>query len=98
MTRLKPPTRKVPNGATTGSSTTMNTRSMVQIVLIMTIVACVMLTVFVNIKSTSTAVLEGLHYGAAVTTAMICVAVGLACAENFLYVFLLGGTSEGAIG
>jgi len=29
---------------------------------------------------------------AAVTTAMISVAVGLACAENFLYVFLLGGT------
>jgi hypothetical protein len=33
---------------------------------------------------------------AAVTTAMISVAVGLACAENFLYVFLLGGTSGGA--
>ncbi|KAG7339692.1 hypothetical protein IV203_025263 [Nitzschia inconspicua] len=33
---------------------------------------------------------------AAVTTAMISVAVGLACAENFLYVFLLGGTSSGA--
>jgi len=33
---------------------------------------------------------------AAVTTAMICVAVGLACAENFLYVFLLGGTSGGS--
>jgi hypothetical protein len=32
---------------------------------------------------------------AAVTTAMISVAVGLACAENFLYVFLLGGTSGG---
>lgn len=29
---------------------------------------------------------------AAVTTAMISVAVGLACAENFLYVFLLGGS------
>lgn len=29
----------------------------------------------------------------AVTTGMISVAVGLACAENFLYVFLLGGTS-----
>lgn len=35
---------------------------------------------------------------AALTTGMISVAVGLACAENFLYVFLLGGTgSEGAI-
>jgi hypothetical protein len=33
---------------------------------------------------------------AAVTTAMISVAVGLACAENFLYVFLLGGTSGGS--
>mmetsp|Transcript_5258 Transcript_5258/g.12535 ORF Transcript_5258/g.12535 Transcript_5258/m.12535 type:complete len:1161 (-) Transcript_5258:138-3620(-) len=33
---------------------------------------------------------------AAVTTAMISVAVGLACAENFLYVFLLGGTGGGA--
>lgn len=33
---------------------------------------------------------------AAVTTAMISVSVGLACAENFLYVFLLGGTSGGA--
>jgi len=33
---------------------------------------------------------------AAVTTAMISVAVGLACAENFLYVFLLGGTGAGA--
>jgi len=32
---------------------------------------------------------------AAVTTAMISVAVGLACAENFLYVFLLGGTGAG---
>lgn len=32
---------------------------------------------------------------AAVTTAMISVAVGLACAENFLYVFLLGGTGSG---
>ena len=31
---------------------------------------------------------------AAVTTSMICVAVGLACAENFLYVFLLGGTGD----
>lgn len=31
---------------------------------------------------------------AAVTTAMISVAVGLACAENFLYVFLLGGTGS----
>jgi hypothetical protein len=31
-----------------------------------------------------------------VTTAMISVAVGLACAENFLYVFLLGGTSGGS--
>ena len=31
---------------------------------------------------------------AAVTTGMICVAVGLACAENFLYVFLLGGASS----
>jgi len=31
---------------------------------------------------------------AAVTTAMISVAVGLACAENFLYVFLLGGTGD----
>jgi hypothetical protein len=30
---------------------------------------------------------------AAVTTGMISVAVGLACAENFLYVFLLGGAS-----
>ena len=30
---------------------------------------------------------------AAVTTGMISVAVGLACAENFMYVFLLGGTS-----
>jgi len=30
---------------------------------------------------------------AAITTGMISVAVGLACAENFLYVFLLGGTS-----
>ncbi len=29
---------------------------------------------------------------AAVTTGMISVAVGLACAENFLYVFLLGGS------
>ena len=34
---------------------------------------------------------------AAVTTAMISVAVGLACAENFLYVFLLGG-AEGNSG
>lgn len=33
---------------------------------------------------------------AAVTTAMISVAVGLACAENCLYVFLLGGTSGSA--
>ena len=33
---------------------------------------------------------------AAVTTGMISVAVGLACAENFLYVFLLGGVSGGA--
>jgi hypothetical protein len=33
---------------------------------------------------------------AAVTTAMISVAVGLACAENFLYVFLLGGTGAGS--
>jgi hypothetical protein len=30
---------------------------------------------------------------AAVTTGMISVAVGLACAENFLYVFLLGGAA-----
>ena len=43
---------------------------MVQIILMITIVACVVLTVFVNIKSTSAAVLEGLHYGAAVTTAI----------------------------
>lgn len=33
---------------------------------------------------------------AAVTTAMISVAVGLACAENFLYVFFLGGTGAEA--
>ena len=32
-----------------------------------------------------------LQKAAAVTTGMICVAVGLACAENFIYVFLLGG-------
>ena len=32
---------------------------------------------------------------AALTTGMISVAVGLACAENFLYVFLLGGTGGG---
>lgn len=31
---------------------------------------------------------------AAVTTGMISVAVGLACAENFLYVFVLGGAQE----
>eukprot|EP00934_Nitzschia_sp_Nitz4_P005865 Nitzschia sp. Nitz4//scaffold273_size25297//11853//15515//NITZ4_008319-RA/size25297-processed-gene-0.6-mRNA-1//-1//CDS//3329545256//5855//frame0 len=31
---------------------------------------------------------------AAVTTGMICVAVGLSCAENFIYVFLLGGTGS----
>jgi hypothetical protein len=31
---------------------------------------------------------------AAVTTGMIGVAVGLACAENFLYVFVLGGAQE----
>ena len=31
---------------------------------------------------------------AAVTTAMISVAVGLACAENFLYVFLIGSSSD----
>ena len=30
---------------------------------------------------------------AAITTGMISVAVGLACAENFIYVFFLGGTS-----
>jgi hypothetical protein len=34
---------------------------------------------------------------AAVTTGMISVAVGLACAENFLYVFIMGGAQEGAI-
>ena len=34
---------------------------------------------------------------AAVTTAMISVAVGLACAENFLYVFFLGGTGSGSV-
>ena len=32
--------------------------------------------------------------GAAITTGMISVAVGLACAENFLYVFFLGGTKD----
>lgn len=32
---------------------------------------------------------------AALTTGMISVAVGLACAENFLYVFFLGGTGSG---
>ena len=32
---------------------------------------------------------------AAVTTGMISVAVGLACAENFLYVFLMGGVDSG---
>ena len=32
----------------------------------------------------------------AVTTGMISVAVGLACAENFLYVFLLGGSEANA--
>jgi hypothetical protein len=32
--------------------------------------------------------------GAAITTGMISVAVGLACAENFLYVFFLGGTHD----
>ena len=32
---------------------------------------------------------------AAVTTAMIGTAVGLACAENFLYVFLFGGANSG---
>jgi hypothetical protein len=31
---------------------------------------------------------------AALTTAMISVSVGLACAENFLYVFVLGGTGS----
>jgi hypothetical protein len=35
-----------------------------------------------------------LQKAAAVTTGMICVAVGLACAENFIYVFLLGGASS----
>jgi hypothetical protein len=35
-----------------------------------------------------------LQKAAAVTTGMICVAVGLACAENFLYVFLLGGAGS----
>jgi hypothetical protein len=33
--------------------------------------------------------------GMAITTGMISVAVGLACAENFLYVFLLGGALGG---
>ena len=33
---------------------------------------------------------------AAITTGMISVAVGLACAENFLYVFFLGGTAKGS--
>ncbi|KAL3773386.1 hypothetical protein ACHAW5_010992 [Stephanodiscus triporus] len=32
--------------------------------------------------------------GAAITTGMISVAVGLACAENFLYVFFQGGTDD----
>jgi hypothetical protein len=32
---------------------------------------------------------------AAITTAMISVAVGLTCAENFVYIFFLGGTSAG---
>ena len=69
MTRLKPPTRKVPAGASS-SNKKATTRSVVQIILMITIVACVVLTVLVNIKSTSAAVLEGLHYGAAVTTAI----------------------------
>ena len=34
---------------------------------------------------------------AAITTGMISVAVGLACAENFLYVFFLGGTSGASV-
>jgi hypothetical protein len=34
---------------------------------------------------------------AAVTTGMISVAVGLACAENFLYVFIMGGAQENAM-
>jgi hypothetical protein len=34
---------------------------------------------------------------AAVTTGMISVAVGLACAENFIYVFLMGGAQEKAM-
>jgi len=31
---------------------------------------------------------------AAVTTGMICIAVGLACAENMMYVFILGGATN----
>eukprot|EP00977_Amphora_coffeiformis_P011298 scaffold2720_cov173-Amphora_coffeaeformis.AAC.5 len=34
----------------------------------------------------------------AITTGMISVAVGLACAENFLYVFLLGGAAQSKSG
>lgn len=34
---------------------------------------------------------------AAITTGMISVAVGLACAENFLYVFFLGGTGGASV-
>ncbi|KAL7507309.1 hypothetical protein ACHAXN_004512 [Cyclotella atomus] len=34
---------------------------------------------------------------AAITTGMISVAVGLACAENFLYVFFLGGSSGASV-
>jgi hypothetical protein len=34
----------------------------------------------------------------AITTGMISVAVGLACAENFLYVFILGGTGSSSDG
>jgi hypothetical protein len=32
--------------------------------------------------------------GAAITMGMISIAVGLACAENFLYIFFLGGTQD----
>lgn len=76
MTRLHPPTRQVPPGAkntpgkSSSATTTTTGRSKLQIMLMITIGMCVVLTLFVNIKSTSASVLEGLHYGAAVTSAI----------------------------
>jgi len=67
MARLKKPLRQVPASV---ADRPKDGTSKIQIMLIVVIILCVIMTVYVNIMSTSVSIMDMHHYGAAVNQAM----------------------------